>query len=83
VCGYSVVRLVREYKRAAPFRKRLLNEQDVCKSFYAVEGTSWGVVEAQSKDCTFVIWAMARPRDVKRPSGPSACRWSRQLSALT
>ena len=32
VCGYAVVRLVREYKRAAPFRKRLLNEQDVCKS---------------------------------------------------
>jgi hypothetical protein len=29
VCGYAVVRLVREYKRAAPFRKRLLNELDV------------------------------------------------------
>ena len=29
---YSVVRLAQEYKRAAPFRKRLLNELDVCKS---------------------------------------------------
>lgn len=29
---YSVVLLAQEYKRAAPFRKRLLNELDVCKS---------------------------------------------------
>ena len=32
VIGYSVVDLAQEYKRAAPFRKRLLNELDVCKS---------------------------------------------------
>ena len=43
VC-YSVVRLAQEYKRAAPFRKRLLNELDVVSPSYAVEGTSWGSV---------------------------------------
>jgi hypothetical protein len=32
VSGYLVVQSAQEYKRAAPFRKRLLNELDVWKS---------------------------------------------------
>ena len=37
-----VVHLAQEHKRAAPFRKRLLNELDGMGPSYAVEGTSWG-----------------------------------------
>ena len=32
VFAIQLFRLAQEYKRAAPFRKRLLNELDVCKS---------------------------------------------------
>jgi hypothetical protein len=32
VFAIQLSRLAQEYKRAAPFRKRLLNELDVCKS---------------------------------------------------
>ena len=79
--SYSVVRLAQEYKRAAPFRKRLLNELDVCCPSYAVEGTSWGSVATQMKDWAFNVWAMARPRDVKRLSEPSGCRCVRHMPA--
>jgi hypothetical protein len=78
---YSVVRLAQEYKRAAPFRKRLLNELDDVSPSYAVEGTSWGSVATQLKDWAFNVWAMARPRDVKRLSEPSGSRWVRHMPA--
>jgi hypothetical protein len=51
----------------------------MCPS-YAVEGTSWGLV-IQSDDCALRVWAMARPRNVKRPLRPSEYRCPRQLYA--
>ena len=37
-----VVYSAQKHKRAAPFRKRLLNELDLYVPSYSVEGTSWG-----------------------------------------
>src|SRR5580700_6658362 len=81
VSGYSVVRLAQEYKRAAPIRKRLLNDWTYVSPSYAIEGTSWGSVAIQLKDWAFSIWAMVRPRDVRRPLRSSECRCARQLYA--
>jgi hypothetical protein len=50
---------------------------------YAVEGTSWGSVATQLKDWVFNVWAMARPRDVKRLSEPSGCRCVRHMPGET
>jgi hypothetical protein len=77
----SVVRRAQEHKRAAPFRKRLLNETRPVSPSYAVEGASWGSIWTQLKDCAFSDAVMARPRDVRRPSRPPVCRTGRQLFA--
>src|ERR1700722_18351687 len=51
----SVVQLAQEYKRAAPFRKRLLNDWTYVSPSYAVEGTSCASVATQLKDWAFKV----------------------------
>ena len=62
----------REYKRAAPFRKRLLNELGSHKSpSYAVEGTSLGSIWATIERLRLQCGRHDAPGDVRRSFGPS------------
>ena len=69
VCGYSVCVSSGNTKEPLPFGSGSSTNRTYVSPRYAVEGTSWGVVDTESSNCTFVIWAVAHPCDVKRPSG--------------
>ena len=73
--------LSRNTKEPPPFGSGSSTNWTFIGPSYAVEGTSWGSVATQLKDWAFSVWAMARPRDVKRLSEPSGCRCVRQLPA--
>ena len=64
----------RNTKEPPPFGSGSSTNWTYVSPSYAVEGTSWGSVATQLKDWAFNIWAMARPRDVRRPLRPSECR---------
>jgi hypothetical protein len=57
----------RNTKEPPPFGSGSSTNWTYVSPSYAVEGTSWGSVATQLKDWAFNIWAMPRPRDVRRP----------------
>ena len=71
----------RNTKEPPPFGSGSSTNWTYVSPSYAVEGTSWGSVATQLKDWAFNVWAMARPRDVKRLSEPSGCRCVRHMPA--
>jgi hypothetical protein len=75
------VHVARNAKEPPPFGSGSSTKLDLKSPSYAVEGTSWGLIRTQLKDCAFNDSVMARPRDVRRPLRPSMCRTDRQLLA--
>jgi hypothetical protein len=71
----------RNAKEPLPFGSGSSTRTRPVNPSYTVEGTSWVSIWTQLKDWAFGLMAMARPRDVKRPSVPSECRGNRQLFA--
>jgi hypothetical protein len=70
-------------KEPPPFGSGSSTNRTYVSPRYAVEGTSSGLVVSQLNDCALDAWAMARPREVKRPLRPSEYRSARQLYAWT
>ena len=73
----------RNTKEPPPFGSGSSTNWTYVSPSYAVEGTSLGSVATQLKEWAFNVWAMARPRDVKRLSEPSGCRCVRHMPGET